>query len=66
MVPHRSAPNRSEVPRRVLYLTYNRASDADRRADYYALKRRVFPRECEREPGQAIDAGLFNLGNPIR
>ena len=35
-VPHRSGPNRSTKPRRALYLTYNAASEGDRRAEYYA------------------------------
>ena len=30
-VPHRSGPNRSDRPRRALYVTYNRASDGDYR-----------------------------------
>lgn len=68
-VPHRSGPNRSAGPRRALYVTYNRASEGDRRAEYFALKRRAFPPECERVPGAPLDdeaARIFNLGNPIR
>jgi 2-aminoethylphosphonate dioxygenase len=67
-VPHRSGPNLSSVPRRVLYLTYNRASEGDRRDEYYALKRRSLPPECERVPGQELppESRLFNVGNPIR
>lgn len=35
-VPHRSAPNRSDQPRRQLYLSYNAGRDGgDRRADHY-------------------------------
>lgn len=34
-VPHRSGPNRTGMPRRALYLTYNAASEGDRRHDYY-------------------------------
>ena len=64
----RSGPNRSRTPRRALYVTWNRASEGDRRADYYARKRRVFPPECERDPGAPLSAEsrLFTLGNPIR
>ncbi len=67
-VPHRSGPNRSDRPRRALYVTWNRASEGDRRADYYERKRRAFPPECERDPAAPPDpeAADFNLGNPIR
>jgi hypothetical protein len=67
-VPHRSGPNRSTAPRRALYVTYNRASEGDRRDAYFALKRKSFPPECERVPGVELDESskLFNLGNPIR
>jgi hypothetical protein len=67
-VPHRSGPNRSAEPRRALYVSYNRASEGDRRAEYFALKRRAFPPECERVPGAPLDEAsrVFNLGNPIR
>jgi len=67
-VPHRSGPNRSGGPRRALYVTWNRASEGDRRAEYFALKRRAFPPECERVAGAPLDPAsqIFNLGNPIR
>jgi len=67
-VPHRSGPNRSLEPRRALYVSYNRASEGDRRAEYFALKRRSFPPESERVPGTPLDEAsrVFNLGNPIR
>ena len=68
LLPHRSGPNRTAGPRRILYLTFNGASQGDHRLDYYAHKRKVFPPECERgpdwKPGAA--AGTYNLGNPIR
>lgn len=51
--PHRSAPNRTDAPRRVLYITYNRLSEGDWREQYYADKRQSFPPDCERLPGQA-------------
>ena len=50
-VPHASKPNFTDAARRILYLTYNRASDGDYRAQYYADKRASFPPEIEREPG---------------
>lgn len=67
-VPHRSGTNRSAGPRRALYITWNRLSEGDRRADYYAAKRDAFPPECERDPDAPLspDAARFNLGNPIR
>ncbi len=51
-VPHRSGPNLTGDARRVLYLTYNRRSEGDHRARYYADKRKSYPPDCEREPGK--------------
>jgi len=51
-VPHRSAANLSDKPRRVLYATYNKASEGDFRAKYYADKRQSYPPDCEREEGK--------------
>lgn len=67
-MPHRSGPNLSSVPRRVLYVTYIRASEGDCRDAYYTLKRRSFTPECERVPGQELppESRLFNVGNAIR
>jgi len=50
-VPHASGPNLTSNPRRVLYVTYNRASDGDHRASYCADKRASFPPDIERLPG---------------
>ena len=50
--PHGSAPNLTDRGRRILYLTYNLASDGDHRARYYADKRASFPPDIEREPGR--------------
>lgn len=50
-VPHRSAPNATDKPRRVLYATYAKASEGDWRARYYADKRAAFPPDIERAPG---------------
>ncbi|MBX3314266.1 MAG: phytanoyl-CoA dioxygenase family protein [Actinobacteria bacterium] len=36
--PHRSGPNRSGLPRRALYPTYNAAAEGDLRSAYYAEK----------------------------
>ncbi|MDJ0824376.1 MAG: phytanoyl-CoA dioxygenase family protein [Rhodobacter sp.] len=48
--PHRSAPNRTDQARRVLYITYNAASAGDHRAQYYADKHKNFPPDIERDP----------------
>lgn len=50
--PHRSRENRTEAPRRVLYVTYNRLSEGDHRRQYYIDKRKSYPPDCEREPGR--------------
>jgi len=50
-VPHASKPNLSGSRRRILYLTFNRASDGDHRARYYADKRLSFPPDIDRRPG---------------
>lgn len=49
--PHRSAPNLTQRTRRVLHVTYNRASEGDRRRQYEDEKRTSYPPGCEREPG---------------
>ncbi len=54
-LPHRSAPNRTAEHRRVLYVTYNRASEGDQRARYYADKHASYPPDCEREPGKRYE-----------
>jgi hypothetical protein len=50
--PHASKPNLTDKARRILYLTYNLASDGDHRARYYAEKRANFPPDVERRPGE--------------
>ena len=50
--PHRSKPNLTNNPRRVLYVTYNRLSEGDHRRQYYIDKRKSYPPDCEREPGK--------------
>jgi hypothetical protein len=65
-IPHRSHANRSERPRRALYITYNRASEGSYREEYYRRKRAQFPPEIERVPGKDYsNSGVFNVGNPI-
>jgi hypothetical protein len=50
--PHRSGPNRTAASRRMLYVTYNRASEGDHRAQYFAEKRESFPPDIDRAPGE--------------
>lgn len=50
--PHRSEPNHTPSPRRVLYVTYNRRSEGDHRRRYYDDKRKSYPPDCERVPGR--------------
>jgi ectoine hydroxylase-related dioxygenase (phytanoyl-CoA dioxygenase family) len=48
-VPHASKPNHTLQPRRLLYLTYNRAEHGDQRARYHADKHAAFPPDIERD-----------------
>lgn len=50
--PHRSGPNLSEHQRRVLYVTFNRASEGEQRERYFADKHESFPPDIERESGK--------------
>jgi hypothetical protein len=40
--PHRSGPNRSQLPRRAIYPTYNAVAEGDMRAAYYRQKLEEF------------------------
>ena len=51
-VPHRSGPNHTDQPRRVLYVTYNKLSEGEVRERYFADKRKSFPPDCERAAGR--------------
>jgi hypothetical protein len=53
--PHRSAPNRSDRRRRILYITYAKAADGDHRERYFADKRRNYPPDIERQPGKSYE-----------
>ncbi len=50
--PHRSEPNRSDTVRRLYFATYNRLSEGDHLARYYADKRQSYPPDIERQPGK--------------
>jgi hypothetical protein len=54
-VPHRSAPNDTKAPRRVLYATYAKAAEGDLRDRYYSDKRAAYPPDCEREEGKKYE-----------
>jgi ectoine hydroxylase-related dioxygenase (phytanoyl-CoA dioxygenase family) len=49
-IPHQSGANHTNQSRRVLYYTYNKASEGDHLARYYADKRASYPPDIEREP----------------
>ena len=51
--PHKSPPNKTQQPRRTLYLTYNAAEEGNLREEYYADKRRSLA-----EVGQTSDEKL--------
>ena len=48
-VPHASKANLTSSPRRMLYLTYNLASEGDQRARYFADKHASFPPDIDRD-----------------
>jgi 2-aminoethylphosphonate dioxygenase len=50
--PHSSEPNMTEQVRRIYYATYNRLSEGDQLATYYAEKRKSYPPDIEREAGK--------------
>ena len=53
--PHQSGPNLTDTPRRVLYVTYNRASEGDHRRQYFDDKRASFPPDIERDPDTSYE-----------
>lgn len=50
--PHRSKPDFTDKPRRVLYITYDRAAEGDQCSAYVQDKRQSFLPDCEREIGK--------------
>jgi ectoine hydroxylase-related dioxygenase (phytanoyl-CoA dioxygenase family) len=67
LAPHRSAPNRTDRFRRALFLTFNARREGDRREQYFAAKRALFPPEDERDgrTDYRTAGRQFNLGNPF-
>jgi 2-aminoethylphosphonate dioxygenase len=51
-VPHASKANLTDLPRRILYITYNLASEGDHRARYFADKHASFPPDIDRDTGK--------------
>jgi hypothetical protein len=47
--PHSSEPNLTDQQRRIYFATYNRQSEGDHLAAYYADKRQTYPPDIERE-----------------
>jgi hypothetical protein len=50
--PHSSEPNLTNTTRRLYFATYNKKSEGDHLAQYYADKRKSFPPDIERESGK--------------
>jgi ectoine hydroxylase-related dioxygenase (phytanoyl-CoA dioxygenase family) len=48
-VPHASKANMTDSPRRILYITYNLASEGDHRTRYFADKHASFPPDIDRD-----------------
>lgn len=66
-VPHRSFINKTNNPRRVYFLTYNKLKDGNYRESYFKTKREKFPPDIEKEKGKDYSkiGSLYNLGNPM-
>ncbi len=50
--PHGSEPNMSDKIRRIYFATYNKLSEGDHLAQYYADKHKSYPPDFEREEGK--------------
>jgi ectoine hydroxylase-related dioxygenase (phytanoyl-CoA dioxygenase family) len=50
--PHASEPNLTDQTRRLYYATYNRLSEGDHLAQYYADKHKNYPPDIDRESGK--------------
>ncbi len=50
--PHASEPNLSDKIRRIYYATYNRLSDGNHMAHYYADKHKNYPPDIDRDPAK--------------
>lgn len=52
-VPHRSGPNTSKNTRRIMYLTYGKASEGDHREKFLKDKRKNLPPDIERDSNKS-------------
>lgn len=50
--PHASAPNMTGQTRRIFFATYNRLSDGEHMAQYYADKHKNYPPDIDRDPSK--------------
>eukprot|EP01133_Synstelium_polycarpum_P014361 gene14361-16947_t len=66
-IAHKSGTNTTDSSRNAIYLTYNAASDGDKRELYYDEKRKLFPPAADREAGKDYSEGakIYNLATPI-
>ena len=50
--PHKSEPNLTDKPRRILYLTYNKLADGSFKEKYYEDKYKNYPPDIDRDPNK--------------
>ena len=64
---HRSGPNESSSDRKNLYATYNRASEGDLHAAYYANRRDKYPATHMRRKDADYSEGelTYGFGSPM-
>jgi len=64
---HRSAANTSNMDRKAVYATYNRASEGDLHDEYYARRKIEWPPTHLRKPDQKLDVGTlrYGFGSPM-
>ena len=58
LIPHRSGPNKTDLPRRAIYLTFNSAAEGDLRKKYY-LERDQFLAKLQTQKKQISTIGHF-------
>ncbi|KAJ7930865.1 hypothetical protein B0H13DRAFT_2530751 [Mycena leptocephala] len=65
---HRSGPNDTKSGRAAIFATYNALAGAgDKRAAYYADRRKLWPATGDREPDEeyAVGANIFGFATPM-
>lgn len=66
--PHYSTENKSHDERKVLFLTYGRRSKSEGKTQqYFDLKRKLFPQDCEKLPGvdYTSAAAIYSFSSPV-